>query len=340
MVSIPQSETLLSRWPIYSAVKDSALAQKERLSKVLSERLHSDDASIVVFGSLARNEWTSQSDLDWTFLIDGQADAEHLKVTQRIQILLDEGDFNKPGQSGVFGNMAFSHSIIHQIGGEDDSNRNTTQRILLLLESFPVGSKIDAHSRVLRAVIRRYVEDDYSLKQHIHRVPRFLLNDIVRFWRTMTVDFARKQRDRGEDGWALRNAKLRFSRKLIFLSGLLVCFSCHAAHAEGDQFQLEEHLLKELSKTPLETVSESLQAYGAPSELSQNLLGGYAAFLEILNDDHKRAHLKHLKRKDASLDPLFAEVRKLSHTYQNAINDLFFRTNTELTMLVEKYGIF
>jgi hypothetical protein len=35
--------------------------------------------------------------------------------------------------------MAFSHDIIHQIGGQNDTNKNTTQRILLLLESAAMG---------------------------------------------------------------------------------------------------------------------------------------------------------------------------------------------------------
>ncbi len=31
--------------------------------------------------------------------------------------------------------MDLGHDIIHQIGGQYDTNKNTTQRILLLLES-------------------------------------------------------------------------------------------------------------------------------------------------------------------------------------------------------------
>jgi predicted nucleotidyltransferase len=41
------------------------------------------DTSVVVFGSLGRNEFTEASDIDWTLLIDGSADPMHLEVTQK-----------------------------------------------------------------------------------------------------------------------------------------------------------------------------------------------------------------------------------------------------------------
>ena len=43
-----------------------------------------------------------------------------------------------------------------------------------------------------RAVVDRYLEEDTNPVSHDqlrYRVPRFLLNDIARFWRTMAVDF-------------------------------------------------------------------------------------------------------------------------------------------------------
>ncbi len=98
--------------------------------------------------------------------------------------------------------MAVSHAIFHQIGGQDDTNKLTTQRILLL-ESRAIG-RGEALDRVIKLVLSRYVDDDRGLLfgSKGDLVPRFLLNDIVRYWRTVTVDFVYKQRDR-ESGWAL-----------------------------------------------------------------------------------------------------------------------------------------
>src|SRR6266436_9827064 len=110
---------------------------REELDSLLTQELGnyaSEDTSLVAFGSLARGEWTAGSDLDWTYLIDGQANSDHLRISQEIRKAFLKAKLQAPGQTGIFGNMAFSHDIVHQIGGQNDTNRNTTQRILLLLE--------------------------------------------------------------------------------------------------------------------------------------------------------------------------------------------------------------
>jgi len=108
-----------------------------------SERNYlSNDFSLVVFGSLARNEWTDKSDLDWGLLINSQADPEHLPVALQISKLFKTLELKEPGRTGVFGNLIFSHELVHQIGGESDPNSNITRRLLLLLESCPIGSPV------------------------------------------------------------------------------------------------------------------------------------------------------------------------------------------------------
>src|SRR5208282_3677068 len=143
--------------------RNASLTTREDLDSRLSSEVGkytSEDTSLVVFGSLARGEWTSKSDLDWTYLIDGEANSDHLKISQRIQKLFLDWEYGEPGPTGTFGNMAFSHDIIHQIGGQYDTNKNTTQRILLLLESCPIGRRTEAYERVIRGVINRYLEED------------------------------------------------------------------------------------------------------------------------------------------------------------------------------------
>ncbi|HEY5253170.1 MAG TPA: nucleotidyltransferase domain-containing protein, partial [Acidobacteriaceae bacterium] len=175
-----------------------------------------EDTSIVVFGSLARDEATSKSDVDWTLLIDGIADPQHLNTAHEILRRLDAIQAKPPGREGTFGNLAFSHQILHWIGGEDDSNSNTTRRILLLLESKPLG-RTEAWDRVLNNVLSRYLTEDHGLwqKSRDRGVPLFLLNDIARYWRTMVVDFAYKQRARANQGYGIRSIKLGLSRKLL-----------------------------------------------------------------------------------------------------------------------------
>lgn len=128
----------------FSKYREAATKRQRELHDLLSskiERYATEDTSLVVFGSLARGEQTSKSDLDWTYLIDGQANSDHLKISQRIQEVLKEAKYVEPGLTGTFGNMAFSHDIIHQIGGQNDTNKNMTQRVLLLLESAPIGDR-------------------------------------------------------------------------------------------------------------------------------------------------------------------------------------------------------
>ena len=124
-------------------------------------RVASPDTSIVVFGSLARREWTSGSDVDWTLLVDSPADPLHRSAAQEFGRRLKESKYQPPGPAAVFGSLSFSHDLIHRIGGEHDTNTNMTQRVLLLLESTSLGT-VDAHARVVRGIMRRYLESERS----------------------------------------------------------------------------------------------------------------------------------------------------------------------------------
>ncbi len=339
-------------------------AQRELLDLLEREvaKFASEDANLVVFGSLARKEWIDgESDLDWTYFVDGQANSRHLKIAQEIksalpkEVRLIDGQekfrFGVPGPTGTFGNLAFGHQLVHLIGGQDDTNKNMTQRILLLLESVPIGPR-SAYDRVARAVIDRYLEEEAEFLvdgQMKFKVPRFLLNDIVRFWRTMAVDFASKQRDRGGKEWALRNAKLRMSRKMIFASGLLVCFACNlddnlqskisTQSSDINLKHLANHIWEYVNLAPLDILASMVEKVAVEAEVARSLFSAYDKFLALMADKDARSALKNMSPRDSRKDPVFGQVREISKQFETGLNNLFFK-NERLKPLTEKYGVF
>jgi predicted nucleotidyltransferase len=341
---------LCANWGHIRRARERANSKREELRSELAG-FDSEDTSVVVFGSLARDEFTDGSDIDWTLLIDGSADPKHLELVHAVDQVIAKLATKPTGREGTFGKMIFSHDLIHQIGGEDDTNRNTTQRILLLLESAVVGRK-DAHDRVINGILQRYLSEDEAFIQRKSRyhVPRFLLNDFGRYWRTMAVDFAYKRRTRFGQGAALRNIKLRMSRKLIYISGMLTCFSCELQLPDITGSRPPgfppaaavciDCLRRFLRQTPLEILAGTLIKLGNVDDLADSLFGSYDQFLGILSDARLRKRLDELDPQTQYEDETFLEARKLTHQFRDALLDLFFERDRKLSSLTKIYGVF
>ncbi|WP_298862921.1 nucleotidyltransferase domain-containing protein [uncultured Gimesia sp.] len=347
----------VGRWKnIITARRDAIEAQLFLFEKL--RKFPSEDVDIVVFGSLARQEWTTGSDVDWTLLIDGQANIDHRSNAREIGLTLDELEFkgkrlNPPGGEGIFGNMAFSHEIVHHIGGQDDTNRNMTQRILLLLEATSLrGLEAGGDGpceRTVRQILYRYLKGDSNFHPQANeesRIPRFLLNDIVRFWRTMCVDFAYKDWEQAGRKWALRNIKLRTSRKLLFVAGMLTVFSCfkneslnHDVAPEGYILKLQEHLLNYVHSTPLNIIVWTLQNMGRDEDCLK-ILDIYEKFLATMNDESLRQHLEELNQETVYQDEIFLACREISHQLQIVLQNICFKEESPLREFTCEYGVF
>jgi len=336
-------------WPELHASHARAAELCTKLDTATAGVQHAD-SSIVACGSVARFEVSSGSDIDWVLLIDGQADLAHqeraLEIGRRIDGLASKG----VGRERTFGQMVFSHDVVQYIGGGEDTNANFTRRMLLLLESRPIGRR-DACDAVIRVILERYLTGDHGWVngRAAGGVPRFLLNDIVRYWRTIAVDFAYKQRTRGNHGWAIRSAKLRLSRKLIYASALLCCFGFADLSWSSDpavdigerKLKGIDHLIGLFAETPLDRLAV---AFSHPSDLSapaRKVFDAYDAFLGILNSDGDRAHLDNLESRTSDEDPLWKRVRDLGASFQEGLDALFLDSNsTPYPSLIRKYGVF
>lgn len=355
-------DRLGASWSHLQMAKLSSSEAKSALEIALSE-FTSSDSSIVVVGSLARQEFTAGSDIDWTLLLDGISHPEHLKVAFAIRKTLSEMKINEvkvkqPGREGVFGTIVSSHDLVHRIGGQDDTNSNTTLRILLLLESASIGNSA-AYVRVLKNILWRYLDEDRGLWEGSgpYKVPRFLFNDVARYWRTMTVDFAYKQRNRQNEGFAIRNLKLRMSRKLLFLAGMIACYECHlgfSSQEERSEFystkQVQaviERLLGVLSKPPLEIIATALLREEKLDPYSRKLFDAYNEFIGMLADDEPqcegktiRDHLDKLPVEQLGTDEVAKKGRDLSHEFRDAIKAIFLSEQNDLGKMTIEYGVF
>ncbi len=311
------------------------------------------DTSIVVFASLARLEFTNDSDIDWTLLLDGFSVPEHLDTSMAIAQKLRELGYIPPGREGTFGSLAFSHDIIQYIGGEDDTNSNTTRRSLLLLESRPILNR-EAYDRVRSSLLKRYLNEDLGFwrANNPYKIPHFLLNDFARYWRTMTVDYAYKQRSRGNDGFALRSIKLGMSRKLIFMAGMLACFNCHLdyeleernhKYERSNLLEVLDSMKMTFDNTALDIVAETLLKYEKHEKLWPSvtkLFGAYDAFIGLLDDAEKRSRLSKLTPSEMEDDPVYRDARKIRHSFREAIHEIFLTPGNPISELAIRFGVF
>ncbi len=351
------SDKNAEKWPTIATANANAVEVQQILCDKLSQ-FTSGDVDFVVFGSLARREWTNGSDVDWTMLVDAPANADHRNTAREIERTLGEVEFHgtklkPPGAEGTFGNMAFSHEIVHRIGGQADTNFNTTQRILLLLEATALresGDTLGPFERIVRQVLNRYLVSDSNFHSHNDlksRIPRFLLNDIVRYWRTLCVDFAYKDWEQDGRKWALRNIKLRTSRKLLFVSGLLTVFSCfqndslqrNDAESSDYMLKLQKHLLKFVHSTPLNIFVWTMQQLKL-DEQCQEFVNNYEKFLSLMNDETTRKHLGKLSEDNVYDDEKFKSCQEISHSLQKTLKEICFTIDSPLKEFTFEYGLF
>jgi hypothetical protein len=184
----------------------------------------STEPLIAAFGSMARQEMAPGSDFDYLVILNrletdpGRILAYREAATKALTAI----GVPPPGSSGLFGVAVSGTEFVNTIGLETDTNLHLSRRILLLEESVPLNAA-DSWSRLVEAIAARYLHEKGERRP---RVPRFLLNDVVRYWRTITVDYQAKRWQEIEGKkFGLRYVKLITARKLTFAAMIAALFS-------------------------------------------------------------------------------------------------------------------
>lgn len=303
-------------------------ARIAEVSTVLGAHVPVAGISTCIFGSWAREELTEESDNDWAILVNrefGPYDPAVLAEFVPAQSELGADD-RKPGEQGVFGVPIGVNELIENIGLDADSNTNLTRRMLLLLESRELHGNV--RCAAVRGVLGRYLNE--GVKDE--RPPRFLLNDVVRYWRTICVDFEGKS-DSSHPKWTTRNAKLRTSRKLLFAGGLVPVLLCHLCSAAD----MQAFLTRWFDATPLDRLSTAF-LYVEAHDPGLRAIGAYDRWLGLMSDADIRTELLEMKFASRDGSALFHDIRDIGREFEAGLVALLF--STRLAQLTRRYAIF
>jgi hypothetical protein len=310
-----------TEFPHLISARERTCRELERVRAALAGAPCPDDACVVVFGSWGRGELTQGSDDDWAILIEGAAPEDRPDVAALDAAVREVlgGDARKPGTQDVFGCAFGCDELVAQIGLDKDTNTLLTRRMLVLLESASVlnpRALTRCHGRVLDTYLKRGTKD--------FRVPRFLLNDLVRYWRTICVDFEGKHwgLDAADGKWLTRNAKLRNSRKVLFASGLLPVLDAMRYRADEQGPFLHD----QLGALPTDRVAYAFLTHDEGSNLQAGARGmlAYDRFIRLLGTPEVRDHLLELAPADRDRDRIWAEIRSCGRELEQSLLALLF----------------
>ena len=258
---------------------------------------------IGVNGSYARREATRGSDIDYFFLAtNSDVLTVGEKQTAFEEFVEAELNLNLPASDGVFAKPLPVDEIC-QIGGQSDSNVTLTRRMLLLLEGEWLFNESGFHD-VRNGLLEKYLYDQPGED----KICMFLLNDIIRYWRTICVDLEQKIYADGKPR-EIRLIKLRFSRMLLYASGVLTIGQGHGLCYENKNRSLSALL----GKYPIDRIQSIVGEEGAP------VLDLYAEFLAALDTPDTRDSLEG----EGPNSQVFDDMKNRAGQFRDSLHHLF-----------------
>lgn len=204
--------------------------------KKYPEFKESNEISVYVAGSIGRGEFGKKSDLD-LFLIAERNNIKYLKNLELLSIVLKINQslgYKEFSNDGQYLKIYPLNRILDTLGTpQDDSENMFTARMLLLLESRCVANET-LYQQAVKEIVNHYFRDSRSKKSFR---PLFLLNDMLRYWRTLCLNYE-LARDDPQMPFRKKNINLKFSRMLTVFGTVLAIISREPKITETEIIEL------------------------------------------------------------------------------------------------------
>ncbi len=111
------SQRLGQLWPNIEAARVLSLQTLRDLQDALPDT-DSEDTSILVLGSLGREEFTPGSDIDWNLLLDGIANPGHHALATQVRRAINKISAKDVGREGVSAtwDRTDRRAVLHRCG--------------------------------------------------------------------------------------------------------------------------------------------------------------------------------------------------------------------------------
>lgn len=318
----------------HEALQSRIVGSRTRLNEI-RQATHShsclDNRRLCVYaaGSLGRLETGSNSDFD-VFLVahnpTQERDASSPSISRLeeievfgalIQINASLG-FPRFSGDGRFLKTYELDDMIRATGSpRDDSDNLFTARMLLVLESQPLTND-SLYDLSVERVVDHYFRDGAGRKDFR---PLFFLNDVLRYWRTLCLNYEYYRNELGRPWWK-KNLNLKFSRKLTIFSTVLSLMS--------GVIQEKQQLISLCEMTPIQRLANALDAIDDVALLDdfEQLLDDYELFLQAKAENRvqDRTNIRQVNKYTDAADRFgkFFEHAVLSHRIDGVLRRYVF----------------
>jgi len=285
----------------------------ESVRQFLGERLKEirfkGEFCVVAVGSYGRYEASEQSDLDVYVIYTSKM---HWATRNKIDgIIRETAKGSGIKCSGGFESIPLA-DMRKNIGGKNDTNSSITNRILFLLESECLYNE-RFFNKAYEEILKKYLKEVLDSKD---KPPRFLLSDIIRYYRTICVDYEFKTIEANKE-WAIRNIKLRFSRKGLYFGGIIVLLNSLNKNAD-----IRYDYIKNNLRSPFADKMSHILLDQKISDGYKDILVLYADFLQEISKKRVRDQLDELKKADRKEDAVFCKLSKMSGQFNTHLLEL------------------